>query len=308
MFKGLIDWYMATLKTGGYPIIGLLMAIESSIVPLPSELIIPPAAHLAHTGQIPLSLTGIIIAGTIGSWIGATAMYWAARLAGRATRDAVWRLCADFTQKSRGSGTLGRALRVHGGFHLAAFAGVRHLIGIPAGIVRMDYRAFSIFTLLGSAVWCGVLCYVGIKMGQDEQLMKGELHRITIWLGGAMLILGGMYYSRTSPDEEPPADALAERQACALRLRRRPPLAVAAGQAPDSTGVTGRSIFSVPRMMVRSERTPIWSPVSSRWSASIVEMGWPLRATITSPSRNPAPAAGLPEAKAITKTPLAAGN
>ena len=71
---------------------------------------------------------------------------------------------------------------------------VRHLIGIPAGIVRMNYRAFSLYTLLGSAAWCSVLCYVGIKMGQDTELMKGELHRISLWLGGAMLVLGGLYY------------------------------------------------------------------------------------------------------------------
>src|SRR3974377_1422171 len=78
MFKGLIDWYMAALKTGGYPIVALLMAIESSIVPLPSEVIIPPAAHLAHTGQIPLGLAGIVIAGAVGSWVGAPLMYWVA--------------------------------------------------------------------------------------------------------------------------------------------------------------------------------------------------------------------------------------
>jgi membrane protein DedA with SNARE-associated domain len=71
---------------------------------------------------------------------------------------------------------------------------VRHLIGIPAGIVRLDYKVFSLFTLLGSALWCAVLCYVGIKMGQDEKLLRGELHRISLWLGGAMLVLGAMYY------------------------------------------------------------------------------------------------------------------
>jgi membrane protein DedA with SNARE-associated domain len=71
---------------------------------------------------------------------------------------------------------------------------VRHLIGIPAGIVRMNFKLYSLFTVLGSAIWCGVLCYVGIKMGQDEKLMKGELQRITIWLGGAMLVLGAVYY------------------------------------------------------------------------------------------------------------------
>jgi membrane protein DedA with SNARE-associated domain len=71
---------------------------------------------------------------------------------------------------------------------------VRHLIGIPAGIVRMDYRLFSLYTVLGSAVWCAVLCWIGVKAGQDEALMKGELHRISLWLGGALVVLGGFYY------------------------------------------------------------------------------------------------------------------
>src|SRR5262245_19795052 len=83
LFKPIIDWYLGPLSAGGYPVIVLLMAIESSFLPLPSELVIPPAAHLAHTGKIPLSLTGVVIAGTIGSWLGATVMYWGARWAGR---------------------------------------------------------------------------------------------------------------------------------------------------------------------------------------------------------------------------------
>src|SRR3954452_13398398 len=83
MFKPLIDWYMSKLGTGGYKLIVLLMAMESSIIPLPSEVIIPPAAHLAHTNQANLSILGIILAGTIGSWLGATVMYWSARVAGR---------------------------------------------------------------------------------------------------------------------------------------------------------------------------------------------------------------------------------
>src|SRR5438132_8645862 len=82
MFKPLIDWYLSALDRYGYPLIALLMAIESSILPLPSELVIPPAAHLAHT-KGNLSMAGIVLAGTIGSWLGATAMYWASRLAGR---------------------------------------------------------------------------------------------------------------------------------------------------------------------------------------------------------------------------------
>src|SRR2546422_3984303 len=82
MFKELIEWYLGSLESGGYPLIVLLMAIESSVVPLPSELVIPPAAHLAHT-KGNLSMAGIVVAGTIGAWPGATARFLARRLAGR---------------------------------------------------------------------------------------------------------------------------------------------------------------------------------------------------------------------------------
>jgi len=193
MFKGLIDWYLATLKTGGYPLIALLMAIESSIVPLPSEVIIPPAAHLAYA-EHHFSVVGVVIAGTIGSWIGATVMYWASRVAGRPLVMRYGRFVLITPQKVEGAERWAAHYGSMGIFISRLLPVVRHLIGIPAGIVRMDYKVFSLYTLLGSGVWCAVLSYVGIKMGQDQQLMKGELHRISLWLGGAMLVLGGMYY------------------------------------------------------------------------------------------------------------------
>lgn len=198
MFKhiidNIIDWYMNALTSWGYPLITLLMAAESSVLPLPSEVIIPPAAHLAHTGKIPLSITGIIIAGTIGSWLGATIMYWAARLAGRPLFMRYGRLMLVTPEKIEGAENWATHYGSMGIFISRLLPVVRHLIGIPAGVVRMNYKLFSLFTILGSGIWCTVLCYVGIKMGQDEKLMKGELHRITIWLGGAVLVLGGLYY------------------------------------------------------------------------------------------------------------------
>src|SRR5437762_792207 len=103
MFKQIIDWYTNALASGGYPLVALLMAAESSILPLPSEVVIPPAAHLAYTGKIPLSLTGIVIAGTIGSWLGATIMYWAARLAGRPLFMRYGRLALITPQKIEGA-------------------------------------------------------------------------------------------------------------------------------------------------------------------------------------------------------------
>src|SRR3954471_23301623 len=82
LFKELIDWYLRSLESGGYLLIVLLMFIESTFLPLPSELIIPPAAHLAYT-KGNMSLAGIILAGAVGSWLGATTMYWISRWAGR---------------------------------------------------------------------------------------------------------------------------------------------------------------------------------------------------------------------------------
>jgi membrane protein DedA with SNARE-associated domain len=194
IFKPLIAWYLGALKSGGYSVIVLLMAIESSVVPLPSEVIIPPAAHLAYTHQIPMALWGIVLAGAFGSWLGATIMYWASRIAGRPLVMRYGHLILIPPEKVEKAERWSAHYGAMGIFISRLLPVMRHLIGIPAGIVRMDYLKFSIYTLLGSAIWCAVLCYVGVKAGQDEQLMRGELHSITLWLGGAMLVLGGLYY------------------------------------------------------------------------------------------------------------------
>lgn len=194
VFKPIIDWYMGALAKGGYALIAALMAIESSIVPLPSEVVIPPAAHLAHTGQIPLSLWGIVIAGTVGSWLGATVMYWASRLAGRPLVMRYGRYFLIKPEKVEGAERWAMHYGSMGIFMSRLLPVVRHLIGIPAGIVRMDYWRYSLYTVLGSSVWCVVLCYLGVKMGQDEKVLAGELHRISYWLGGVTLAIGALYY------------------------------------------------------------------------------------------------------------------
>lgn len=198
MFKSTIAWfkggYLGALKSFGYPLIAMLMAIESSVVPVPSELVIPPAAHWAHSRQVPLAIWGIVLAGTLGSWLGASAMYWVARLAGRPFVMRFGPYLMISREKIEGAEHWATHYGAMGIFVSRLLPIIRHLIGIPAGIVRMNYKVFSIYTLLGSAGWCAVLCYLGIKIGEDEKLMKGELHRLSLWLGGAMLFLGGMYY------------------------------------------------------------------------------------------------------------------
>ncbi len=76
---------------------------------------------------------------------------------------------------------------------------VRHLIGIPAGIVRMNYGKFSIYTILGSAVWCSVLTYVSVIAGKDDRLMHGEIREVTLWATGAAVFLGSAYYFLVHP-------------------------------------------------------------------------------------------------------------
>jgi membrane protein DedA with SNARE-associated domain len=193
-FQPLIAWYLAALKTAGYPVIVLLMTMESSFLPLPSEVIIPPAAHLADTGQIPLSFAGIVIAGAFGSWLGATIMYWLARMAGRPLVLRYGKLVLFPPEKLVKAERWMSHYGAMGVFIARLLPGARQLVGIPAGIARMDYLKFSISTLLGSTIWCAVLCYVGVKAGQDDKLMHGELRHVALWLGGAMIFLGGLYY------------------------------------------------------------------------------------------------------------------
>lgn len=189
----LIAWYQHSLDKGGYWLVALLMAIESSVVPLPSELVIPFAAHLAYT-QGKMSVAGVVIAGALGSLAGATLMYWASRLAGRPLVMRYGRYAFISAEKVAAAERWAARYGSFGIFFSRLLPVVRHLIGIPAGIVKMDFRLYALYTLAGSTLWCAVLAYLGIKAGQDEALMRGELNRITLWVAGAFVVLGTMYY------------------------------------------------------------------------------------------------------------------
>ncbi len=193
LLKPLIDWYLHSLESGGYLLIVLLMFIESTFFPLPSELIIPPAAHLAYT-KGDMSLLGIVLAGTLGSWLGATSMYWLSRWAGRPLLLKYGRFFLVPPEKMEKAERWAAAYGNFGVFASRLLPVVRHLIGIPAGIVRMNYWKFSLWTLIGSALWCAVLCWLGVKAGQDEALMRGELRSITLWAAGVLGVLGVIYW------------------------------------------------------------------------------------------------------------------
>ncbi len=193
LLQQFLAWYMSALEEGGYGLIVLLMAMESSVIPLPSEVVIPPAAHLANT-RGGMSLAGIVLAGTLGSWIGATVMYWGSRLIGRPLLMRYGRYILVPPAKIAGAEAWANHYGTVGIFISRLLPVIRHLIGIPAGIVRMNFWYYSIATLAGSAIWCTVLVWLGVTAGQDQELLNGELHRVTLWVGGVLGFLGVIYY------------------------------------------------------------------------------------------------------------------
>jgi membrane protein DedA with SNARE-associated domain len=187
------DWYLSVLGNGGYWLIAALMALESTFVPIPSEVIIPPAAYLAHT-QGEFSLAGIIAAGTLGSWLGASCMYWASRWAGR---PAVVRLgpyiglgLSKLQLAEDWSARFGTA----GVFFSRLLPVIRHLIGIPAGILRLDFRWYALATLAGSALWTSVLAVLGETVGRHPELIAGSVHRFFALVVAVGVVLGLLYY------------------------------------------------------------------------------------------------------------------
>ena len=193
MFASLLDWYLDALDQGGYLLIALLMAMESSIIPLPSEFVIPPAAYLAHAKGT-FSMTGIVIAGTIGSWVGASVMYWASYFLGRPLLMRYGRYVLITPQKIEQAEAWAAHYGTMGVFISRLLPVIRHLIGIPSGVCRLHFGWYSLATIVGSAIWTAVLCWVGVTAGQDTELMQGSLHRITLWIGGLTLFLGALYY------------------------------------------------------------------------------------------------------------------
>jgi len=193
LMHSFLQWYLQALENGGYPLITFLMALESSIVPLPSEVVIPPAAYVAHT-RGSMSLVGIVVAGTIGSWVGATLMYWVARWLGRPLLMRYGRYFTITPDKIERAEAWSARFGSAGIFVSRLLPIIRHLIGVPAGIVRMPYGWYSLATLGGSALWCSVLVWVGVTAGQDPELLSGSLHRISLWVGGLMLFLAALYY------------------------------------------------------------------------------------------------------------------
>jgi membrane protein DedA with SNARE-associated domain len=191
----------------GYPGIFLLMAMESSLVPVPSELVMPPAGYLAHQGLMNPWIA--IFAGTTGSLAGAYANYYCARHLGRPLilkygkyilipPEKFKRVESFFLRHGEISTFIGRLLPV-----------IRHLISIPAGLSGMNHVRFSAYTLLGAFIWCSVLTGIGYAIGRNQELIVAYSKQAVVWaaIGCGLLLAAYIWFQRRKAAVPPvPAD------------------------------------------------------------------------------------------------------
>jgi membrane protein DedA with SNARE-associated domain len=168
----LIQLWFEWVLTGGYLGIIILMALGSTPLPVPAEVVVPPAAFLAAQGR--LSFTGVILAGTLGAYLGAAAMYWLSRWIGRPLVLRFGRLFLFPPKKLEEAEHWLTRYEAGGIFFARLLPGVRHLISIPAGIVRMNFVVFSYTTLAGSAISCAILAWLGHRAYKLEPRLLSD--------------------------------------------------------------------------------------------------------------------------------------
>jgi membrane protein DedA with SNARE-associated domain len=157
----LVQIWFEWVLTGGYLGIIVLMAMGSTPLPVPAEVVVPPAAFLAAQGR--LSLAGVILASTLGAYLGAAIMYWLSLWLGRPLVVRFGRFILFPPKKLEEAEHWLARYEAGGVFFSRLLPGVRHLISIPAGIVRMNFAIFSVVTLIGSAISCSILAYLGVR-------------------------------------------------------------------------------------------------------------------------------------------------
>jgi membrane protein DedA with SNARE-associated domain len=187
----IILWLVKVIGDMGYVGILLLMAMESSLFPVPSELVVPPAGYLASQGQLNIWL--VIFFATLGSIIGALFNYSIAYYLGRPW---ILRYGKYFLIPPEKFAKVESFFLKHG--EISTFTGrliivVRHLISLPAGLSKMDLKRFTIFTLAGSFIWVSILAYIGYIVGNNMDLVKSYYKQTVIGLVVIMAIVLAVY-------------------------------------------------------------------------------------------------------------------
>ncbi|MCE9615149.1 MAG: DedA family protein [Lentisphaerae bacterium] len=189
MLHSVIEWIVNTVGQWGYPGIVVMMFLESSCFPFPSEVVMIPAgylssgAYLTSPGYVAgheMNAWAAISMGIIGSWLGALFNYYLALWLGRPLL-LKWGKYLLISEKNFEKGE--RFFQRHG--EISTFTGrlipvVRQYVSLPAGIARMHMGHFLFFTGLGAGIWVSVLTWIGYVAGQNEALIRKYSHTATI--------------------------------------------------------------------------------------------------------------------------------
>ncbi len=192
MIKELAQVLVDLIFDWGYLGIFIMMAIESSFIPFPSEIVLIPAGYLASQGDMSIGM--IMSAALGGSMVGAFVNYYLALTLGR---KLLTKYGKYFFIKENALDKMDSYFKKHG--HISTFTGrlipgIRQLISVPAGLARMNLVQFSIYTALGAGVWALVLTLLGYFLGENQELIDTYLKQITIAIVTLMLVLGFVYY------------------------------------------------------------------------------------------------------------------
>jgi membrane protein DedA with SNARE-associated domain len=175
------DWIIGFVRSGGYAGIAFLMTIENLFPPIPSELIMPLAGYLAASDS--LVLWAAIAAGTLGSVVGAVALYYvgkrvgSARLKRFADRHGCW-MALSRSDIERSEHWFARR-GIFAVFVCRLVPGIRSMISVPAGIARMNLGLFLIATTVGSAMWTAILACVGYWLGRNFEAIEQWIGWVT---------------------------------------------------------------------------------------------------------------------------------
>jgi len=198
MFHELLRTWFQWVELWGYTGVFILMAMESSVIPVPSELVMPPAAFWAAQGR--MSMAGVILAGTAGSYFGSVLNYWVSRWVGQPVILKYGKYIFLPAKKLALAEEWVLRFGAPGVFAARLLPVVRHLISIPAGILKMPFGRFTWATILGAGLWCGILSWFGQEvigshpeLLQSPEAMVGAIKdKMHVILAGIVL-LGALY-------------------------------------------------------------------------------------------------------------------
>jgi membrane protein DedA with SNARE-associated domain len=202
MLGELTQWLVDTVAGLGYAGIVALMAVESSFIPFPSEVVMIPAGYLAAQGEMDITL--VILSGLAGSMIGAYVNYFGALWIGRRFLEQYGRY---FFISPKTLEKMDLFFERHGAistFIGRLIPGVRQLISIPAGLARMNIALFSFYTALGAGIWGAILALLGYFIGGNEALIAQYMREITVslLLGAVAVIATYLWFVKKKAQSE----------------------------------------------------------------------------------------------------------